>query len=218
MRHDYARILTWAALGAVILLALLPAWAQLSGGAAAWRRVCDGNLKALYQAARAYGADHDDYFPFGVNRRPAPQVWLWWYDFLAPYTPDAHVYCCPASKKAQEYDVYAPPEPLLPALAFSPYWVSYGLNYWLARDNDPGAPYKPSTLKDLANTPLFADAAGQLLSSNKGGWNVDPRHDGWVNVVLTNGALVMTKPEYDAKGDYVLRRSNGQALHWMPGE
>lgn len=204
---------------AVILVflgaALLPAWSGLTG-AAADRETCTGNLQALYQAGMAYAADHDGYLPFSLMRMPPPGVWLWWFDFTAPYVRDVKVHCCPGSEKAKQYDVYAEPEPLLPGLAFSPYWVSYGMGYWYARDNDAHAPYRPGTLQEPANTLLFADAPGYLISSNKGGWNVDARHDGMVNVVLADGEIVITKPEYQADGRYELRRvSDGKLLHWQ---
>lgn len=203
------------ALGALIILALLPAYSELTTPAAK-RMVCTSNLQALYQATRAYAADNDGYFPFAQETRKPPNVWLWWYDFLGPYAKDPHIFCCPASKKAEEYDVYAEPEPLLPGLAFSPYWVSYGMGYWYSRDHDPHAPYRPETLTDPHNTLLFADAMGQLVSSNKGGWNVDARHDGAVNVVLADGNVILTKPEYQSNGNYLLRRvADGQPLTWQ---
>lgn len=54
------------------------------------------------------------------------------------------------------------------------------------------------------------------MTSNKGGWDVDARHEGTVNVVLADGVVVVTKPEYQANGSYVLRRVNdGRALDWQ---
>jgi hypothetical protein len=211
-RYDFIAIaVTAALLGA----ALLPAYSGLTKTAAD-RETCTANLKALYQASLAYAADHDGYLPLAMVRLPAPQVWPWWFDLMSPYVKDVRVFCCPASAKAQQYDVYAEPEPLLPGLAFSAYWVSYGMGYWYGRDNDPRAPYRPSTLQDPANTLLFADACGNLVSSNKGGWNVDPRHGGQVNVVLASGEVVLVKAEYEPSGHYELRRvDDGKLLHWQ---
>jgi hypothetical protein len=209
------RLIGSAILGSAIVLALLPAYCELTGPAGK-RQVCSANLVALYQATRAYAADNDGYFPFAQAKQPPPHVWLWWFDYLQPYVKNPQIFCCPASKKADEYDVYAEPEPLLPGLAFSPYWVSYGMGSWYARDFDPRAPYRPDTLTDQHSTLLFADAMGQLVTSNKGGWNVDPRHEGAVNVVLADGTVVVTKPEYKPNGSYeLLRIDNGRPLTWQ---
>lgn len=196
-------------------LALIPAWSSLTDSAAR-RDVCSANLTALYRASMAYAADNDGYFPFAQMTRPRPNVWLWWYDFVSPYTNNPQVFSCPSSEKAEEYGVYDDPEPLLPGLAFTPHIVSYGMGYWYSRDHDERAPYRPDDLQKPADTLLFADARGYLVSPNRGGWDVDARHDGQVNVILATGALVMTRPRYVESGAYTLHRVNDDtALHWQ---
>ena len=198
------------------LLAVLLAPTFTRAGDPDARQVCAGNLKALYAATRAYAADHEGDLPPSVNPRTGGQVWLWWYDSLKPYTSDLRVFCCPASPKAEEYGVYDQ-EPLLPPAVFSPHMVTYGMNYLFAPAHNKRAPYRLATLENPGNVLLFAEAKSYLVSSNRGGWDVNPLHDGVLNACLADGAVIPARPEYRAGGAYVLRRvDNGKALAWSP--
>lgn len=209
------RAVSCAVVGATILT-LVPARSQPAAAPAGLEH-CAANLKALYQACLAYAADHGDRFPSAQTKRPAPEVWRWWYDDLKPYLTDPRVVCCQASRQAAEYGVWDEPEPLLPAPAFSPHWVSYGMTWWFSKDNDPRAPYRLADLAKPADTPLFADSKSYLISSHRSGWDVDARHDGALLTVLCNGQVVRARPDYQADGSYHLKRvPSGETLTWGP--
>ena len=202
------------ALLAVMTLALGLAWPV---GGTDRTALCAANLKALHAAMGRYAQDYDGYYPPAVNTLSAGQTWLWWFDYLKPYTPDARVFCCPSSAKAAEFGVYDPPEPLLPPAAFSPYTVSYGMNIYFDPRVTKGVSYRPETIIAPDAVPVFADAQGFLVSAFRTGWNVTTPHDGALNVCVASGAVFLARPDYQADGTYVLRAlADSRALKWAP--
>lgn len=197
-----------------IVLALTQAWPVSETDQTA---LCAANLRALYVAMGSYAQDNDGYYPPAVNRLSAGHTWLWWFDYLKPYTPDARVFCCPASAKAAEFGVYDPPEPLLPPIGFSPQIVSYGMSIWWDPNVTKGASYRPEMIVAPDTVLLFADAKAYLVSNYRTGYDVTTPHDGALNVCVASGAVLLAKPEYRPDGQYVLRAvGDSRPLKWSP--